>query len=404
MVVVVVATVVVVAVVTTAKAAVGAAVAAVAAAAAAIAGSPHHAAKGSKDEVGQERGQVGRAVIFGVVSALEPPGTPRVRSIAAVPDRHARGFLARGRSSRQHSAMRSLVLGVSCLALAGGGAAGADSLNDQLGPREIAVGEALRGGATGAAGVTENPGGLPLNRELVFEGGYGYRAADSASLIGVSACDSTNAMPGCFFYDYAGSSPELGGMTMHRTTHVGGMTLSRMVLPRVLIGATGKYYHFTSSMAGESSASGTAVDLGATLRLTDLINLGVSAQNLWESSATPEFPRAVGGGLYAHLGSMLALSFDTRWKLDGNDHSARFGGGGELFLTGKNGQSGFPIRVGALHDSAFGATYLSAGLGYASINWGIDVAGRREVKGGNETLVIASMRFFGPRLPAPAME
>ena len=129
--------------------------------------------------------------------------------------------------------MRSLVPGVSCLAaLAGGGVAGADSLNDQLGPREIAVGEALRGGATGAAGVDLNPSGLPLNRELVFEGGYGYRAADSASLIGVSACDSTNALPGCFFYDYAGASPELGGMTMHRTTHVGGF-LYMYFVPRL---------------------------------------------------------------------------------------------------------------------------------------------------------------------------
>jgi hypothetical protein len=301
--------------------------------------------------------------------------------------------------------MRLLVPGVSCLAaLAAGGVAGADSLNDQLGPREIAVGEALRGGATGAAGVYLNPSGLPLNRELVFEGGYGYRAEDSASLIGVSACDSTNAMPGCFFYDYAGESPELGGMTMHRTTHVGGMALSYSLLPRVLIGATTKYYHFTSSMVGESNASGTAFDLGATLRLTDLINLGVSAQNLWESSSTPEFPRAVGGGLYAHLASVLALSFDARWKLDGNDRSARFGGGGELFLTGNHSQSGYPIRVGALHDNALGATYLSAGAGYASLNWGIDIAGRREVNGGNETLIIASMRLFGPRLPAPAVQ
>jgi hypothetical protein len=262
--------------------------------------------------------------------------------------------------------MRSLVLGVSCLALAGGGVASADSLTDPLGPREI--------------------------------------AADSASLIGVSACDSTTAVSGCFFYDYAGSSPELGGMTMHRASHVGGAALSYTLLPRVLFGVTGKYYRFSSNMTGEASANGEAIDLGATLRLTDVINLGVSAQNLWVSSATPEFPRAVGGGVYAHLGSLLALSFDARWKLDGSDHSARFGGGGELFLTGNRGQSGYPIRAGALHDNALGATYLSAGLGYAAINWGIDVAGRREVKGGDETLIIASMRFFGPRMPAPAMQ
>jgi hypothetical protein len=303
--------------------------------------------------------------------------------------------------------MRSLVLGVlgvfSVAAMSGSARAGADSLNDQLGPREIAVGEALRGGATGVASVDLNPSGLPLNRELVFEGGYGYRAADSASLIGVSACDSTNAVPGCFFYDYAGSNPDLDGMTGHRTTHVGGLTLSRMLVPRVLIGATTKYYHFTSDMSGEANASGTAFDLGATVRLTDLINIGVSAQNLWASTSSPQFPRAVGGGLYAHLATTLALSFDSRWKLDG-DTSARYGGGAELFLRGNGGQSGFPLRAGALHDDGLGATYLSAGLGYAALGWGIDVAGRREVKGGDETLILASMRFFGPRLAAPAVE
>jgi len=301
--------------------------------------------------------------------------------------------------------MRSFVLGVLWVAaLTGSARADADSLNDLLGPREIAVGEALRGGATGGTAADLNPAGLPLNRELVFEGGYGYRASDSASLVGVSACDSTNAIPGCFFYNYAGASPELGGMTLHRTTHAGGLALSRMIVPRILLGATAKYYHFTSDMAGESSASGTAFDLGATVRVTQTVNLGVSAQNLWATTESPEFPRAVGGGVYARPIPMLALSFDMRWKLDGSDHSARYGGGAELFLRGDGGQTGYPIRVGALHDNGLGGTYLSVGLGYATATWGIDLAGRREIKGGSESMIIASMRFFGPRLGAPPLE
>jgi hypothetical protein len=301
--------------------------------------------------------------------------------------------------------MRSLAVGVfGLLSLGGATRAGADALNDQLGPREIAVGEALRGGATGSAGADLNPAGVPLNRELVFEGGYGYRGSDSASLVGVSACDSTNALPGCFFYDYAGSNPELGGMTLHRTTHVGGLTLSRALVPRVLIGATAKYFHFSSNMPAESDASGTAFDLGATLRLTDIINFGISAQNLWASSATPEFPRAIGGGLYVSPMPTLAVSFDARWKLEDGDRSARYGGGAELFLRGNSGQSGYPLRVGALHDDGLGATYLSAGLGFASMSWGFDVTGRHEVKGGDENLIIASMRLYGPRLPAPGIE
>jgi hypothetical protein len=304
--------------------------------------------------------------------------------------------------------MRSRVLGVLGVlwvaALTSSARIEADSLNDLLGPREIAVGEAMRGGATGASGIGLNPGGLPLNRELVFEGGYGYRGADSASLVGVSACDSTNAAPGCFFYGYAGSNPEIGDMTLHRTTHVGGLALSRMLVPRILLGATAKYYRFSSDVTGETDASGTAFDLGATVRVTRLVNLGVSAHNLWATTASPQFPRAVGGGVYARPMSVLALGFDARWKLDGNDHRARYGGGAELFLRGNGGQSGYPIRVGALHDSGLGATYLSLGLGFASVSWGIDIAGRREIKGGDETMILASMRFFGPRLGAPPLE
>ncbi len=300
--------------------------------------------------------------------------------------------------------MRWWQLLLSVTALTGSARADTDSLNDLLGPREIAVGEAMRGGATGASAIGLNPAGLPLNRELVFEGGYGYRETDSASLVGVSACDSTNAMPGCFFYNYAGENPELGGMTMHRATHVGGLALSRQLLPRILIGGTAKYYHFDSDMSTDKAASGTAFDLGMTLRLTDIINVGASGQNLWATTDSPQFPRAVGGGVYARPLPNLALSFDARWRLDGST-AARYGGGAELFLAGANNQSGYPIRLGALHDNAAdGGTYLSAGLGYASLGWGIDIAGRREVKGGDDTLIIASMRFYGPREAAPALQ
>jgi hypothetical protein len=317
-------------------------------------------------------------------------------------------FLAHGPGSRQHSDMRSLVFGgvwvVTLVpALAGGALAVADSLSDLLGPREIAVGEAMRAGATGASAVGLNPAGLPLNRELVFEGGYGYRASDTASLIAVSACDSTNAMPGCFFYDYAGSNPELGEMTLRRTTHVAGLALSRTIVPRILFGATGKYYRFASDMADETDAKGMTFDIGATLRLTRMINVAASAQNLWATEESPQFPRAVGGGFYAHPVPSLALSFDARWLLDG-ERTARYGGGAELFLRGGGGQNGVALRGGGLRDDGLDATYLSAGLGYASLHWGIDVAGRREIQGGDETMVLGSLRIFGPRQAAPMLE
>jgi len=191
---------------------------------------------------------------------------------------------------------------------------------------------------------------------------------------------------------------------MHRTTHVGGLSLSRSLIPRVLVGMTAKYFRFTSDMANEPKASGTTFDFGATIRLNELLNVGISTQNLWSTTESAQFPRAVGGGVYAHIVSSLALSFDARWRLDGADTGARYGGGAELFLRGDGGQTGYPIRVGAVHDNALSATYLSAGLGFTSERFGIDVAGRREVSGGDETLIVASMRIFGPRFAAPGVE
>lgn len=277
-----------------------------------------------------------------------------------------------------------------------------DSQTDLLGPREVAVGEGMRGGATGASAIGLNPAGLPLNRELVFEGGYGYRVSDSASILGASACDSTNPIPGCFFYEYVGASPEIGGMSGNRTTHVGGIALSRLLVPRVSVGATTKYYSFKSDMMGDTSASGFAFDLGATLRLTQLVNVGVAAQNLWATERSRQFPRAIGGGFHARPVPILALGFDMRWKLDGEDRTARFGGGAELFL--RSGRSmGFPIRLGGLRDNGTDVTYVSGGLGLAGLRFGLDLAARRAVAGGDETVVMASMRFFGPRLASPSL-
>ncbi len=289
------------------------------------------------------------------------------------------------------------------MSLIGSAYAEGDALVDTLGPREIAVGEAMRGAATGASAIGLNPAGLPLNRELVFEGGYGYRLSDDASMVGVSACDSTAATPGCFYYSYTGSSPELGGMTQSRRTHMAGMSLAYPVSPRVFLGSSVKYFNFDSDVMSEEKASGFNWDIGTTVRISDLVNIGAAGYNLWGADS-PEFPRAVGGGVLARPVPSLAFSFDARWKLDGDDHSARYGGGAELFLRPSNGQSGFPLRAGALRDNGLGATYLSGGIGYATMKVAVDVAARHAISGNDDTLFIASMRFFGPRLRAPAID
>lgn len=277
-----------------------------------------------------------------------------------------------------------------------------DALVDMLGPREIAVGEAMRGGATGASAIGLNPAGLPLNRELVFEGGFGYRLSDTASLLNVSACDSTVAAPGCFYYSYAGADPELGGTAMHRRTHMAGTSFGYPVTPRVMLGTSLKYYNFHDDAMPAAKASGFNQDIGTTLRITDQIGVGAALYNAWGTADSPEFPRAVGGGILARPLSALAVSFDARWKLDGDDRSARYGGGAEWFLRNSTGQVGIPLRFGALRDNGLDTTYLSGGVGVSTLKFGLDVAARYAVSGVDATTIIASMRFFGPRLTGRA--
>lgn len=276
--------------------------------------------------------------------------------------------------------------------------ADADSLVDSLGPREVAVGEAMRGGAVGASAAVLNPAGLPLTNELVFEGGYGYRVTDHASLISASACDSTNAAPGCFYYNFVGASPELDGMEYERRVHTAGFTVSRALSPRVLFGTGAKYFNVTSKLEDEGDDSGFTFDAGLTLRVSDMINLGLVGYNLWGEEAQ-QFPRAFGGGVALRPFPQLRASFDMLFKTDVPDDakSGRFGGGIEYFLQPGSRETGFPLRIGGLHDRATDRTYGSLGLGIATTKIGLDVAARRAMRGDDETLVIASLRFYGPR-------
>lgn len=287
----------------------------------------------------------------------------------------------------------ALVLGILAAALAA--RANADSLSDSLGPREVALGEGLRAGATGSMSTTLNPAGLPLTKELVFEGSYGYRPDDQASLVGISACDSTNAMPGCFYYHYVTSSPEVDGIEVGRRSHIGGVTLSRPLSSKVNLGAGVKYFDFESEVTGEESVSGFNWDVGATAKLTEIVNLGAVGYNLL-GTETPEFPRAAGAGVLLRPSQGLSVGLDGLWNLDTEGKTGRYGGGGEYFLSTQDGKVGYPLRVGVLHDVATG-TFVSGGVGIATVKLGFDVSARQQVSDGDELLVTASLRVFGPR-------
>ncbi|MCE9573452.1 MAG: hypothetical protein K8W52_09860 [Deltaproteobacteria bacterium] len=298
--------------------------------------------------------------------------------------------------------MRSLpmiVMGVAAATLTvsiSAARADADSLTEDQGARELALGGGMRAGATGALATTLNPAGLPLSQDLVFEGAYGYRPSDSASVLHLSACDSTTAAPGCFYYNYVSASPGADGMETKRRAHTFGLTMSRQILPHILIGSAVKYFDYNSKVMGETDTSGFNWDLGMTVKVSDLVNIAVVGYDLWGAKST-QFPRAIGSGIMARPTPAMSLVFDGLWNLDASGKTGRYGGGAEYYFTGRQGQLGVPVRLGAVYDSAMSGTFISGGLGLTSLKVGLDLGARKEVKGGDEFVFTASLRFFGPR-------
>ena len=282
------------------------------------------------------------------------------------------------------------------LTLAGvSGTASADNLSDYFGPRELSVGESMRGAATGARAITLNPAGLSLARQLVFEGSFGFRGEDSASSLAVSACDSTNAVPGCYYYRYFSADPTVGSTSFHRRVHEAGVALSRAISPRLSIGTTTKYFDYDSDLTGEEDASGFAFDAGLVFSATPSLSLGIVGHNLVAEDST-QYPRAAGIGLSVRPSASLGLSADAVWNLDADEGetTGRYGGGAELFYRSEAKTAGYPLRAGGVYDAADGSAWVTGGLGYTNPKLGFDIGMRKQVEGGDELLVLAGLRLF----------
>ncbi|RMH39840.1 MAG: hypothetical protein D6689_15485 [Deltaproteobacteria bacterium] len=279
--------------------------------------------------------------------------------------------------------------------------ANANSLVDALGPRELALGESMRADATGSLATTLNPAGLPLSRSLVLETGYGYRPDDGASLVAVSACDSTVPVPGCFYYHYFRASPDVGGVDVRRRSHEVGYVIARRV-GSFVFGAKYKYfdYNFSPASAGDDDASGHAADFGMTFVAGDSVRVGVVSYNLVSTADSPQYPRAFGGGLVVRPAPSLSIAVDAAWNTDlpdGQD-TGRYSGGVEYFIVAANRQAGYPLRAGVVYDDTGDRTYATGGLGYVTPKVGIDIGVRKQVGGdGDELLVVGSLRLFAPQ-------
>ncbi|MEM9493970.1 MAG: hypothetical protein AAGC55_32785, partial [Myxococcota bacterium] len=314
-------------------------------------------------------------------------------------DRLAGARIAGMTPSRAHAGLSlcALVCAAAGLGAAPGAAmAQSGALGDYFGPREIAVGEAGRADARGASATTLNPAGLALGGELVFEASYGRNFDSDSNIITASGCDSTVIVPGCYYYRYFSAGAE-DGEESGPSVHEGGATLARAITPSVTIGASAKYFRYSSGIADDDSDSGFTFDVGTVVRPVPRLGLAVVGYHL-VGADSPQYPRGVAAGLTVRVIPRLAISADGLWNLDAPDDQStgRYGGGAEYFLTARDGRSGYPIRLGVIHDVGPDSTYLTGGLGLVAAKVGLDVGVRAEL-GGGDFIVQASLRLFGPR-------
>jgi hypothetical protein len=295
---------------------------------------------------------------------------------------------------------------------------------DFVGVRAMGMGEAQRATATGASGPLLNPAGMSLVRQYVIEGMYGIKIESVGHNANVSVVDSITARVAAgLFYSFIYETPKLGfnwaggrieSEQITRTGHAAGLSLSVPLGDHFILGATAKYLHIDTTAPLPmgtvpdhltlDSVNGVTFDVGMILKLGDRFNVGLIGYNLWDHGSR-ESPLSLGIGLaYVPLPT-LSINFDTVVNFTGYQDlkvdamtnkvtlnqktTARLGPGIEWVVSNK-----VPLRAGVVYDSGLQSTYLTAGLGYLSTAFGVDLSFRGKVAGGQENFLMLGLRIF----------
>jgi hypothetical protein len=303
-------------------------------------------------------------------------------------------------------------------------ASSARAQQDFVGVRALGMGEAERATATGSSGPLINPAGMSLIKQYVIEGMYGFHVEPTGHQAHVSVVDSVTARVAAgLFYNFVYETPKLGfdwaGGTIQstqvtRTGHVAGLSLSLPLGDHFILGATVKYLHISTVAPFPPGAvpttltldlvNGITFDFAMLLKLGDKFNATAIGYNLWDHGSR-ESPLSLGLGLAYLPLPTLSINFDTVLNFTGNQNysrdaktgqvntsqrtTARLGPGIEYVIAGR-----VPLRAGVVWDSTLPSTAVTAGLGYLSTSFGIDLSYRGRVQGGADNLIMLGIRLF----------
>jgi hypothetical protein len=313
-----------------------------------------------------------------------------------------------------------------------------------VGLRSLAMGNSLRAAAVGAEGILLNPSGIALLHQYAVTGFYGFNVQSLGHAFHVSVADSVTqrriAMG--LAYTFVRETPRLAlrvsegpgkrtlafqDLPITRNAHEISLVTAIPLGDRFILGVTTKYGYFSTNVQLpadglpadfmpdnpsfdkdhvydlRSVGNVVSFDIGLTVRVLDQLSLGVVGQNLWPHGN--EQPSLLGAGLAYGATQRLTLAADVLVNFNGyqecvaaapdpcretaNRTTVRAGGGMEYAIVDR-----VPLRLGYMYDSAPDGHHISAGLGYFTARYGIDVAMRQRLSGGLETLLVLGFRLF----------
>lgn len=269
--------------------------------------------------------------------------------------------------------------------------------------RSSALSGALRAAGNGTTGIFLNPANLALTRVYHIEALGEITPEVGRQVYGGAVVDSTTNR-------LAGGVSVTGGFMDPSGTDRSWMDI-RMALAFpisdvIFIGVGGRYLKLTENgngPFGPSKASGglkdpsggrfalvnlPTFDAGVTLKLANIVYIGLSGQNLTYPN-NGYLPTTAGGGI-------AVATQDFTIEGDGVADFSSYSGpraramiGGEYLLINH-----IPLRAGYRYDQGANSHAVSAGVGYMAREFSIEASVRRTVAGPAATMLFFGVAYF----------
>ncbi|MDQ3033073.1 MAG: hypothetical protein M3Y87_11695 [Myxococcota bacterium] len=261
--------------------------------------------------------------------------------------------------------------------------------------RGLAMGLGARASAASTSALAYNAAGLTISRSYHIETIVGYEPGTTRFTAGAAIVDSFSspvAMGMSYRYIMGNGQYGHGGME-------GRLSLALPLGDAFAIGVSGRYMSYWREGQPEGDERGPfaeGITMDAAVRVSPVAGLHIAAlgYNLIDHG-TSLVPRLVGGSASYTIDNMVTLAFDgladlsTFYNVDGSLRpEALLGGAVEVFI------SGIPIRAGYSFDTGRDVHYVTAGLGYVTDEFGLDLSYRQQVVGDDDTWLLLGFRYF----------